>query len=785
MIKHFLKITFRSIRKSKIYTLINIIGLSLGLTCALIIALWVKYELSFDKFHKNQKDLYKAAFCFEPQDFHGDILPPPLAQHLKDNFSDVKNTTVFFSQKNRKIVYDKNGFLTDGAYVDSTFFSMFTFPFIIGSPSEAFTNPNSIVITQPLAEKIFGDDNPIGEMVELDINGLQQFVVSGVLKDNPSNSDLQFEFLIPYELISAYVNTWDYKMLKAYVQLENGKDYFEVNTKIAGVINQFKPDWNNQLYITPLTRCHLYNLQGGGRIQYVYIFSIVAILILIIATFNFVNLTMARSDKRIREIGVKRIIGSRKRLLIFQFLYEAQLLSFIALVFSVIIIELFLPSVNNLLNVNLDLRYNFLTISVLLGFALISGLISGIYPAFFLSSVRPIDILKKNIQPFSLLNKNGSYRNRSQKISFRSVLVVFQFTLTIVLISGIFIVKNQLQYLQKKDLGYDKENVLVMHMQGNFLNQYEIVKNELLQIPEILNIATSESHLTNWQASDTPDWEGKESDIIFDMGVNSVDYDFEKTLGIEMAEGRFLSKEFSRDALEGYVINEAAVEVMGLENPVGKNMSIFDRPGTIIGVIKNMHTESLHSEIKPFAYMYTSVGPYMFIKTNSSSISKTIQTIRNKVQQIVPDDPATVSFLDEDLNELYVSEMTTEKLMEYSSFIAIIISCLGLFGLSFYGSKLRIKEIGIRKVNGAKVPEVLAMLNKDFVKWVTIAFIIATPISWYVMDKWLASFAYRTNMNWWIFVLSGVLALGIALLTVSYQTYKAATRNPVEALRYE
>ena len=653
-----------------------------------------------------------------------------------------------------------------------------------GSPSGAFTNPNSIVITQALAEKIFGENNPIGTLIELDINGLQQFVVSGVLKDIPTNTDLQFEFLIPFELISAYVNSWDYKMTETYVQLEKGKDYSEVNTKIKGVISEFKPDWNNQLYITPLTRCHLYNLGGGGRIQYVYIFSIVAMLILVIAIFNFVNLTMARSDKRIREIGVKRIIGSSKSLLILQFLYEALLLSIIALVFSVFIIELFLPSVNNLLNVNLDLRYNFLNISVLLGFAIISGLISGIYPALFLSSLRPIDVLKKNIQPLRLLNRKGSV-NPSQKISFRSVLVVFQFTLTIVLISGILIIKNQLQYLQDKDLGYDKENVLVMHMQGNLQNQYEIVKNELLELPEILNIATSESHLTNWRASDTPDWEGKESDIIFDMGVNSVDYDFDQTLGIEMAEGRFLSKEFSRDATEGYVINEAAVEVMGLKDPVGKKMSIFNRQGTIIGVIKNMHTESLHAEIKPFAYRYTSVGSYMFIKTNSSSISQTIQTIRNKVRQIVPDDPANVSFLDDDLNELYVSELTTEKLMEYSSFIAILISCLGLFGLSFYGSKLRIKEIGIRKVNGARVSEVLAMLNKDFVKWVTIAFIIATPVSWYIMNKWLESFAYRTNMSWWIFALAGLLALGIALLTVSWQSWRAATRNPVEALRYE
>ena len=790
MIKHILKITWRNILRSKIYTLINIIGLSLGLTCTLVIALWVKYELSFDKFHENPKDLYKAAFCYELQDFHGVTLPPPVAKYLKDNYAEVKNSTVFFRQRNRKIVYDKNGFMTDGGYVDQSFFSMFNFPFLVGSPSSAFKDYNSIVLTEPLAERIFGDKNPVGEMVEIDLNGLQQFVISAILEECPKNSDIQFEFLIPYDLISSALDTWDFKMMETYLQLESGKDCDLVNTKIADVISLFKPDWNNRLYITPLTRCHLYNLQGGGRIYYVYIFSVVAFLILMIATFNFVNLTIARADKRIREIGVKRIVGSRKKYLIFQFLLEAQILSFIALIISVIVAKLFLPSINNLLNVTLELPFNIFSISVLMGFSIFAGLISGIYPALFLSSVRPLDIMKKNISLSSIFQKQPAKNKFSQKVSFRSVLVTFQFTLTIILISGIIIVRQQLHFLRDKDLGFDKENVLVAQMQGNFQKKYSVVKNRLMQMTDVINVSTSDAPLTRWGSSCGPDWEGKDDDNIFDLGINSVDYDFKETMGLEMTQGRFFSEEFLTDAREGFVINEAAAKAMQLEEPIGKSLSIFidtpyERKGNIIGVVKNMHTESLYSKIRPYAFNYISVGSYMFIKTNSNNISETVQNIRNLIKEIIPDDPATLRFLDDDLNELYLSEQTTGELMKYSSIIAIIISCLGLFGLSYYGTQLRIKEIGVRKVNGAKVLEVLTLLNKDFIKWVTLAFIIATPIAWFIMNNWLGSFAYKTNLSWWIFALSGILALGIALLTVSWQTWKAATQNPVEALRYE
>ena len=787
MFKHFLNIAIQSIQKNKIVTLITLFGLSIGLACTIIIALWAKYELSYDEFHENPQDLYKVAFSHEPSDFHGYVLPAPLALHLKEEYPDIKNTTVFWKWGNKKIINGENKILVVGSFVDPSFFSMFNFPFTNGSFSDAFSHPNSIVLTQSLAEKLFGNKNPVGNTVKVDSD--EEFVVTAVLEDIPTNSDMQFEFLLPYSLVSEQLNSWDYKRLLVYVQLNKGIDYSDVNMKIANVINQFKPDWNNQLYITPLTDCHLHNLQGGGRIQYVYILSIVAFLILIIATFNIVNLTMASSDKRIKEIGLRKILGSSKKLLIIQFLFEAQILAMMALALALVFIELLLPTVNNLLNVNIVLSYNNYTILILFGFAALTGLISGFYPASFLSSLRPIDLIKKTIRPFGSLNKNNYFPN-TKKLSLKSGLVIFQFALTIILITGIIVITKQVYFMKQKDLGFNKEDILIVHMQDELKSKYEIAKNKLLLMPEISSISTSLAPLTSWWMSDMPVWDGKQTDNIFDMGLNLVDYDFDETIGIEVIEGRFLAKEYSKDASEGFVINEAAVEAMELKNPVGTKMSIFDgtsseQSGEIIGVIKNMHTESLHSEIKPFAFRYSPSGSFMFIKLNSSSNSTIVQTIKDKIEQIAPNDIVELSFLEDELNSLYSSEETTESLIGYGSLIAIIISCLGLFGLSLYSLQKRIKEIGIRKVNGAAVSEILFMLNKDFVIWVAIAFVIAVPIAWYIMNSWLHNFVYRIELSWWIFALAGIIALLIALITVSFQTFKVARRNPVEALRYE
>ena len=788
MFKHLISIPLRNIQKNKIYTLITIFGLSLGLMCAIIIGLWVKYELSFDKFHENSQELYKAAFAYKPKDLHGYYLPAPVASTLKEEYPDVKNTTVLFNWGDKKIIQGENKFIVSGSFVDSSFFSMFSYVMVNGSRSEAFKHPNSIVLTQTLSSKLFGDENPINKTVKVD--GEDEYIVTAVLEDIPQNTDMQFDFLLPFSILSKHLNSWDFKAVQVYALLNKGVDYSSVNAQIANVINDRKPDWHNQLYLKPLTSCHLYDIQGGGRIQYVYILSIVALLILIIATFNIVNLTMATSDKRNKEIGVKRIFGSSKKLLVYQFLYEAQIMAMVALGIAVIFVELLLPTVNSLLNVSLDLSFNFSTVLILLGFAAFTGLISGIYPAFYLSSLRPIDVIKKGFRPFALLHKNKTVQNPTRKLNFKSGLVIFQFALTITLIAGIIVISKQVQYMKHKDLGFNKENILTIRMQDELLDKSEVVKNKLLQITEVLDITTSQAPLTSWQLSDMPDWEGKNTDNIFDMGLNFVDYSFDETLGVDVIEGRFLSKDYATDATEGFVINEAAVKAMELKNPVGTKMTLFDgtpsaQKGEIIGVIKNMHTESLHAEIKPFAYKYSKGGSYMYIKLKDANDLAAVQCVKNTIRDIAPDDVTEVTFLEEDLNQLYASEQTTEHLIGYSSLIVIIISCLGLFGLSFYGLQKRIKEIGIRKVNGAAVSEILVMLNKEFMAWIAVAFVIATPIAYYFMARWLENYAYKTQLSWWIFVLAGAAALIIAIITVSWQSFKAARRNPIEALRYE
>jgi len=787
MFKYFLKISLRSIQNNKINTLITLLGLSLGLTCTIIIALWVKYERSYDKFHDHSQDLYKAAFSYDPQDFHAYVLPAPVASHLKETFPEVENTTVFFKWNSKKIIQGENIYLVDGSFVDPSFFSMFSFPLQLGSLSEVFQYPNSIVLTQSLSEKLFGQENPIGNTVKVD--GEEEYIVTAVLEDIPTNSDLQFEFLLPFQIISEQLNSWDFKALQVYVQLNNGVDYSAFNLQIANVINQFKPDWNNRLYVTPLSDCHLHDLGGGGRIQYVYILSLVAFLILVIATFNIVNLTMATSDRRVKEIGLKRLHGSSKNLLNVQFHFESQILAMLALGLALFFIELILPSVNNILNVNLSLSYNVYTLFILLGFAAFTGFIAAIYPASYLSSLKAIDLVKKTIPSFGISNRNHS-SSLFKKLKLRSGLVIFQFTLTIVLIAGIIVIAKQVHFMKQKDLGFNKENILVVHMQDQLKHNYDAAKTNLLMMPEVSSISTSLSPLTSWYMSDMPIWDGKKSDIIFDMGLNFVDYDFDETLGIEVLEGRFFSKDYSSDASDGFVINEAAVLAMELENPIGTKMAIFngtssEQKGEIIGVIKNMHTESLHSKIKPFAYRYSPRGSYMFIKVNSSKHSTIIESIKSKLALMAPSDPIEISFLANELDQLYAKEQITEKLIGYSSLIAIIISCLGLFGLSLYTLQKRIKEIGIRKVNGAMVSEILIMLNKDFVKWIIIAFVIAVPIAWYVMNAWLQKFAYKVDLSWWIFTLAGVLALSVVLITVSFQIFKLARRNPVESLRYE
>lgn len=802
MFKNYLRITFRNIKSHKGFSLINISGLSVGMACAILILLWVQYELSFDRFHENADQLYQAVFKFEDQEVYGRYLPGPLAALLKDEYPEIIDSTTYKPWEN-KISFGVKSFFGTGSYVDPSFFEMFTFPFAKGDPKKAFSEPFSVVITEDLADKFFGNEDPLGKTLtyyvysqEIDLN------VTGVIKDIPQNSHIQFDFLIPYEIGYQWMKTWSNNAVHTYVLLHEESNGQDVSKKISDVLNKHRPNSKVRanLYLYPLKKIHLYALEGGGLITYVYIFSVMALVILLIACINFMNLSTARSEKRFKEIGIKKVVGSSRMQLIKQFLSEAILLALLALFLAILIVKLLLPSINALLVVKLNLNYSLVFILSLLGMALLTGIASGSYPAFFLSSIHPGAILKGQLSSMIILKRKGVKKSTvRQRGSFlRKVLVVAQFSLSIFFIICVMGIHKQLNYIRNKDLGFDKEHVVVLQATGGLKKKSQIIKSELLKNPDIQNVAFSAFSLTDWESSVSGrdlDWTGKKTDRDFLIGNNYVDYDYINTFNMKMAEGRFFSKEFVTDASDACVVNEAAGKAMGMNEPVGKKI-VWSRGlpdenrRTIVGVIKDFNTQSLHQEIRPFVLMPIEkiqqyMSNYMCIKLKSDSIPRSLKHIENKIKEFVPDDPFIYHFLDEKINSLYHTEQLTGKLTRSITFLAIFISCLGLFGLASFSVERRTKEIGVRKVLGASVSKIILLLTKDFSKWIILANIIAWPTAWFAMNSWLQNFAYRTHIGIWIFIFSASLAIFIALLIVSYQSIRAALANPVDSLRYE
>jgi putative ABC transport system permease protein len=772
MIKSFFKITLRRIINHPTYSIINILGLTIGLTCFIVIMLWVKNENSYDKFHKNADRLFQVAFTNETGDYHGYYQTGTMAGYLKQNFPEILHSTSFNGGQ-CKIAAENKGFYCIGSYADSSFLKMFTFPIIFGDATTSLIKPHSVVITKSLAMKLFGNENSIGKLVK--INEGSDYTVTAVIKDIPANSQLKFDLLMPTCDTQGWMKTWNSKWTQTYVMLQDKSQFKDINQKISGVMNLFQPSWKNTLCLIPFTNRHLHDINGGGLITYVWIFSGMALIILLLACINFMNLSTSRTELRHKEIFIKKIAGLKRSHLSVQFLMEALLIAFISLFVSLVLAKVSLPLVNNLLNTNLVIKLNVTTILTLLLVTLLTGLIAGSYPAFYLSTIMPKQILLKT-------HKKSGIKN----INLKNALVVFQFTMSVFFITCTLLVANQIHFLRSKDLGIKKENIIKLTTIGKLNEKAVELKQELLKNSGIENVTVSNNDLTSWNNSGPLDWDGRDKSKLIEIGYNWVDDDFLETFKLKMKDGRFFSKDFTSDQSGSFILNEKAVAYLGLKDPVGmKVKSWFGVEGTIVGIVKDFNTTSLHDELGPIALLAADRGNYMFIALNGNDLSKTLGYIEKKVKELVPDDPFEYQFLDDHINNLYKTEAITGKISKVLTVLAIIISCLGLFGLALSTLEQRTKEIGIRKVNGARISEVLLMLNKDFVKWVAIAFVIATPIAWYAMHKWLENFAYKTNLSWWIFALAGLLALGIALLTVSWQSWRAATRNPVEVLKYE
>ncbi len=802
MLKNNMKITFRNMKRHKGFSLINISGLAIGMACAILIFLWIQYELSFDEFHANARQLYQAVYKFEDQEVYGRYLPGPLADLLKEEYPEIMDATTYKPWE-KKISFGTKSYFGTGSYVDPSFFDMFTFPFVKGNPETAFSEPLSVVITEDLADRLFGKEDPIGKtLTYFAFSQGTDLKVTGVIANIPRNSHIQFDFLIPYKIGYDWMQTWSNNAVHTYVLLHESSNWQDVGDKISGVLNEHIPNSKirTRLYLYPLWKIHLHALEGGGLITYIYIFSAMALVVLLIACINFMNLSTARSEKRFREIGIKKVVGSSRPQLARQFLSEAVVLSFLALFLAVLMVKWFLPSINAMLGFELKIHFSSLFVLILIAMGLLTGIVSGSYPAFFLSTIQPAAILKGNLSSMIVVKKKWSRKSTSsQKGTFlRKVLVVIQFSLSIFFIICVSGIQKQLTYIRNRDLGFDKEHVLVIQAEGSLKQKSQIIRNELLENPDIQNVTFSAFSLTDWESSVSGrdlNWTGKTGDKDFLLGNNYVDYDYCDTFDMKMVEGRFFSEEFGTDASDACVVNEAAIRAMELDEPIGKQIAWssglpYENRRTIVGVIADFNTQSLHREIRPFVLMPLEnfrqfMSNYVCIKLRSDDIPSSLGAIENTIRTFVPDDPFLYHFLDEKIDSLYRTEQLTGKLTRYITFLAIFISSLGLFGLASFSVERRTKEIGVRKVLGASASKIILLLTKDFSKWVLLANIIAWPVAWFSLKKWLQNFAYRTNIGVWIFLFSASLALAIALFVICFQSLKAALANPVKSLRYE
>lgn len=788
MIKNYFKLAWRNIISNKTFSLINILGLALGLSCSVIIVLWLNSERKMDKFHANDKRLYRV---MENQFYDGNIstfpsTPGILAENIVKDIPEIELASQFLWEEEPLFTVGQNFDKEKGRYVQKDFLKMFSYKLIKGNAASALDRPDGIVINQRLADKYFKGQDPIGKMIRIDNRA--EVMVTGILDEIPESSSVKFDFLMSFEVWqknNSWAKEWGNNGPRCYVMLAPNAKIDQVNKKIKGYIKSKEKNSNVELFLQNYGESYLYSQwdngkQVGGRIKNVKIFSFVAIVILLIACINFMNLATARSLKRAREIGVRKVVGAGKRQLIGQFLGESVFVAFLAMLVSLLIILLLLPGFNALTDKKLSIDLtNPSFVLMLLGLTVFTGLVSGSYPALFMSSLKPISVLK------------GLLKFKPGAAYFRKALVVFQFVLSIVLILGMIIVYRQINYIHNKNLGFAREDILFMPLEGHLEKSFPTFKNELLKQPGIKAVTSAQSSpLEVGSSTQGVRWPGKDTTKLTLFSMNPITYDYIKTMGIELVAGRDVSPEYGMDT-SNYLVNEAAARKMGYKDPVGKELTAWGDKGTIVGVMKDFHHNSLHVPIEPLIlkmFKMTGETPFwghVIIRSEKGKTKEAIASMEKVFKQFNPGFPFKYYFTDEEIAKNYKSEFTVSKLSRYFAFLAIFISCLGLFGLVTFTAEQRTKEIGIRKVLGASVTGIFSMLSKDFLKLVLIAALIAFPLAWWAMHSWLNDFAYRIDIGWWVFVVAGLSAVLIALLTISFQAIKAAIANPVKSLRTE
>lgn len=790
MIKNFLKIALRSLLKHKSSTIINISGLAIGLAASLLILLWIMHELSYDRFFEEAETLYRVEEnqSYGGEIYHVNVTPYPSGPVWKNRIPEIVDASrmsylprLLFEKGDLKL-YESNV-----RAADSTFFEMFSFPFIYGEPSSALNNPHSIVLTAELSQKYFGDENPIGQTLTLERQ--MEFIVTGVLEKLPDNTTVSFNAIIPFAFlyeIGVAGDSWGSNSIITYAKLVPNANIDEVGVKLTDVVLEYNPETRTTFMVNPITRLRLHAYFGYakpvGAVIYIYIFGAIALFVLLIAAINYVNLSTARSAGRSKEIGIKKVSGALKKSIVSQFLLESLLQVFISLLISLIFVGLLLGMFNTTTGKEFaiaDIFQPWFIVGYII-IVIVTGFGAGIYPALFLSSFKPVDVLK------------GSKSGGSQKAVLRKVLVVVQFILSIALATCSLIIYSQISYMRNIDMGYDKENIVRVQITENIQSVYYTLKQELIEHPLIENVSGSMSSPTNMGSNSSgSSWEGKDPDHQLLIGYNGVDYDYVETMGVEMKYGRSFSDDFSADMFAdttgNFMINEETAKAMGKENPVGDWFDFGGIRGTIVGVMKNFYFKPASEVIEPMAFLCSPVERIsnILIRLNPENTTASLEALDEVWARVVQDYPLDYSFVSDEVENMYRAEARMGNLFKYFTILAIILASLGLYGLSSYVAEQRTKEIGLRKVMGATISNVVLRLTREFLLLVIVALVIGMPLALLYVNNWIQDFPYRIGIKVAPFFIVALGSIIVASLAVSFQSYRAARTNPADTLRTE
>jgi putative ABC transport system permease protein len=770
MIKNYFITAVRNLFRNPVYALINIFGLSIGITCSLLILIYIKHEISYDKFHEKKDYLYRVG------------------PDMMEEFPEVKAATRITGYRDGYFIYNNKAYKSDNViYADSLFFEMFTYDLLLGDPGTVLTKPFSLVLNEETARIIFGNENPIGKVLRW--NNKDDLLITGVVKSPPENSHLQFTSLISFSSLykdeRLYMDWNGGMQYYHYIELMPGSSKEMIEAKLPGFmdrhINYLLKGTGYSIYasLQPVTDIHLKSGYVGeigmtGSMSSIYIYSAIALFILFIACINFMNLTTAKSTRRAREVGMRKVLGAERESLIGQFLGESVIMSLVALIIALILVEIFLPQFSRMVSRELEL-YQVRNLDLIIGipvFVIIIGILAGSYPAFIMSAFKPLNVLR------------GISSGKKSSAGFRNILVLVQFAISLVLIICTIVIYAQLGYIKSKDVGYQKENILVLHLTSeNFRNKYAILKENLKNLPGIVKTsATSEIPGTGFTSNGYRP-EGFDRWIMFN--AVDVDYDYIETMGLQVLQGRGFSMEYPTDR-DAFLVNETLARELNWENPTGKSI---ERDGihTIIGVVKDFHFASLHQEIGPLIFdmkPYLGFG-FLLVRFKTDNVNSLVSNIQKIWEQIDPAEPFEYYFMDDVFDEMYRAEIKMSSMLVYIAILAIIIACMGLFGLALYSTEQRTKEIGVRKVFGSTVARIVFLLTGNFTRWVLLANLLAWPVAYIIIRKYMQMYAYRIDLPVWVFFLTALVTYLIAVVTISFQSVKAGTTNPAKTLRYE